>query len=128
MNNSILVTGSAENVLLGAVTMTVEQFSLDLKRPSVCHTLCDGSQKISYLGEMPCTVLLGGRILPDDCGSLPAKLRSLLSGNAVFSFSCRGCSFSGMRITALHCETNQNRYDAALSVTLCGTMCGEVPT
>ena len=117
-------TTPAEAVTLGDVSFLAEQFSLTVQRPTVCHTLCSGAQQVTLLGEMPCTLKLGGRTVPTDGSELPARLQALLSADTAYSFSFRGAAFTGMQITELQCSAEQNRHDAAISVTLIGTLGG----
>lgn len=127
MVNTLRTSGTAETVTLGGVSMTAEQFSLNVQRNTVRQTLCDGTQVVTVFGELPCTLTLTGRIIPDDGTSLAGKLRTLLSGSSTYTFACRGCNFQNMRITALSCSTGKQQYDAELSLTLIGTLKGVSP-
>ena len=122
--NTLRTGGAAETVTLGAVSFTAEKFSLQVQRQSVRHTLCDGTQVVTLLGEMPCTLKLAGRIIPDDGTQLAGQLRALLAGDTAYSFTCRGCQFQNMRLTALECASESGKYEAALTVTLSGTLKG----
>lgn len=124
MVNTLRTAGTAETVTLGTVRMTAEKFSLQVHRKTVQQTLCDGTQQITVLGELPCTLTLSGRIVPDDGTALAGQLRTLLSGSTAYSFSCRGCAFQDMRITALSCSTERQQYEAELTLTLLGTLKG----
>ena len=80
--NTLRTDSTAAAVTLGGVTLYAEQFSVQVQRKTVQQTLCDGTQRVTLLGELPCTLTLSGRAVPDDGTSLPGSLRALLSGDA----------------------------------------------
>ena len=122
--NTLRTDSTAAAVTLGDVTLYAEQFSLQVQRKTVQHTLCDGTQRVTLLGELPCTLTLSGRVIPDDGTSLPGSLRALLSGDAAYAFSFRGMAFQDMRITTLSCSAEPQHHEAAVSLTLIGTLKG----
>ncbi len=120
--NTLSTDSPAEKITLGDVCMTAEKFSLRVQRPTVRHVLSSGAHTVTVLGELPCTLTLGGRIIPDDGGALPARIQALLSADSVYAFTCRGMRFQGMRITELTCSTEQNAHEAAMTVVLIGKL------
>lgn len=126
--NQFRTEDPAEVITLGGVRFTAETFSLRVQRPVLRHVLCDGTHSVTLLGELPCTLTLSGRIIPDGGAALPAKLQTLLSSGNAYAFSFRGSSFQNMRITELSCNAGQDPYTAALSLTLIGTLRGAAAT
>jgi len=117
MSAALDIRSPVQTLTLGGLSLAAEQYQLKLECPVAKQILCTGEPRWTFLGLLPCSLHIQGRIAAGQAAALLNTLQSALALHSSFSFSFLGASFQDMQLSAMeyHCDDAAQLTDYSLS-------------
>ena len=108
MTEQLQMQAARQTLTLAGMPLAVNDYALRMECPVRKHTLCSGAPLWSAIGRLPCTLAVEGQIAAADADSLLVTLKDALNRHAAIRFTFFGTDFTGMQLTEMCYQSNEN--------------------
>ena len=122
MSTALQLQSPVQTLVIGNVTLQIEQYQLKTECPVAKQVLCSGEPRWTLLGALPCVLTVHGRTAAADAASLLSALCSYLNLHSAFAFTFLGAAFQNMQLSAMDYRSDDNGHVTDYALTFIGQL------